>query len=152
MDALSFLEGSYSVNVEAWTQRGSWYPMGNTSSTIEFVSPNLLREQITYERIYRISLKREFAYSENSGSYFVSEYNDLTTAISLYSGNLSDTTFVFDDTSVQIGEMNEENPEHSRYVINNIETEGFILERHISSDKGETWNPRDRFTYLRIEE
>jgi hypothetical protein len=151
MDALAFLEGTYEVTVEAWTRRGSWYPMGSSTSTIAFVSPNLLQEQITYERIYSVYKKREFAFNENSGNYLVSEYNDLTTALSFYSGDLTDSLFVFDDTSVVLSNRTENISEHARYVISNIDPGGFTLERHTSTDGGETWGPRDRFTYVKTD-
>lgn len=148
MNVLKRLEGEWDVKVEAYTRTGTWYPMGTTTSSISFESANLLREKITYDRIYRISKAIAYTWHETSGRYRVSVYNGLETSLNLYEGNmLGDTAFVFDDLHIQYPADSTGVREHLQYFIHFGEGEGFVTVRKSSADKGKTWIPKDQFTY-----
>lgn len=149
MENIAFLQGTWDVAVEAWTRMGTWYTMGATKSTIDFISPNMLQEKITYERVFLISKIRNFSYNEAGGNYRVSEYDEPTTVLSVFEGVLTDTSFVFDDTKIQYSGGEPDVSPKTRYVVSMDEEDGFVIERLGSTDGGETWGPRDRFTYTR---
>jgi hypothetical protein len=152
MEELSFLQGHWDVTVEVMTRRGTWYPMDSTTSIIEFVAQNMLQERITYERVFLISRSRSYTYNEAGKNFRVAEYDDLTTTLSLFEGVLSDTAFVFDDAGIRYGDPEPEGRTLTQYVAGQITVDGFVLERNVSTDAGETWQPRDRFTYKRQRE
>jgi hypothetical protein len=110
-----------------------------------------LQEAITYDRIYRTSRIRHFSYNEATG-YLVSEYNDLTTALTMMEGTLTDTAFVFEETDSEIVDPETESIQLTRFVIGPLEGDDFVMERLISMDDGATWMARDRFKYTRREE
>ena len=149
IEKLEFLVGDWDVKVQAWTRRGTWYDFGTTTSAFHFADLNLLQENITYERNFRISKTINYTYNEPNGNYRISVFNDLATTMDIYEGNLTDTSFVFDNAKINFGDKNDEGKEYIQYSIYNIEKDSFILERKNSTDKGETWNPRDKFTYTR---
>jgi hypothetical protein len=152
MSKFEFLEGKWDVNVKAWTPRGTWYDLGNTTSAFEFVSPNMLQEKITYERIFLISRTTNYTWNESGDNYRISVFNDLSSSLDFYEGAFNDTAFIFDDSNITFGDVAEEDNPINRYIIYNIEKDGFIMERKVSTDDGENWGPRDKFTYTRREE
>jgi len=151
MKKLEFMQGEWNVKVEAFTRRGTWYNLGNTTSSVQFASTNLLQENITYERIFRFTKMLNYAYNDAGKNYRVSMYDDLSTSITMYEGQLNDTAFVFDDTQISYG-TDQPMDEHTQYTIHSKSNNGFILERKNSTDNGATWNPKDRFTYTRKNE
>ena len=149
MEDLGFLEGDWNVTLEIMTRRGTWYTMGTTTSSIAFISQNMLQEQITYERVFLISKTRNFTYSDAGENYRISEYDDLTTSLDVFEGIINDTSFVFDDVSSQFNSKGSDDTPNVRYVVSRGDKDSFVLERSVSADAGETWGPRDRFTYTR---
>jgi len=152
MKKLEFLEGEWDVKVEAWTRRGTWYAFGTTTSSLNFASTNMLQENISYDRIFHVSKTVNYTYNESGKNYRISIFNDLSSSLNVFEGIFTDTAFVFDDTKISFGDVNEEANEYTQYSIIKIENEGLIIERKSSMDKGETWNPKDRFTYTRRKE
>jgi len=151
MDKLAFLEGSWEVIPEVLTRKGTWYPLGRTTSSISFVSTNLLEEEVTFERIFRITKRRQFAFNENTG-YRVSEYDALATSLTLYDANLSDTAFIFREAGTGDGESGTVTGSIERYTISPVEGDSFVLERQVSQDGGTSWTAQDRFKYARRSE
>ncbi len=151
MKKLAFMEGEWDVSLEVMTRRGTWYPMGSTTSSFTFPSLNLLQEEITYDRIYRTSRVRQFSYNEATG-YRVSQYNDLTTSLTLMDGTLNDTAFVFEELDSEVVDPETESIQMTRYTISPLEGDSFVMERLISADEGSTWMARDRFQYTRRKE
>lgn len=149
---LAFLEGEWDVKVDAWTRRGTWYDMGSTTSSIQFVSTNMLQEKISYERIYQISKIINYTYNESGENYRISEFDDLSSSLSVYNGRFTDTSFVYDNSKISYGDTLTEDIPYIQFSITNIEKDSFLIERKNSLDKGKTWNPRDKFTYTRKEE
>lgn len=147
---LDFLEGEWNVLVEAWTRRGAWYNMGYTTSSIQFTSINMLQENITYERTFLISKIIDYTYNESSDNYRISMYNDLSSSLSFFEGEFNDTSFVFDDTNIKFGENEPEGNRNFQYVIRQFEMDSLSVERNVSTNGGDTWDPRDRFTYTRL--
>ncbi len=110
----------------------------------------MLQESITYDRIYRTSRNRQYSFNEATG-YRVAQYNDLTTALSLFEGALSDTAFVFEEKESNIVDPETESVQLTRYVISPLGGDAFVMERQVSTDEGTTWMPRDRFRHVRKE-
>lgn len=151
INKLSFLVGEWDVKVEAWTRRGTWYDMGNTTSSIHFVSTNMLQENISYERTFQISKMINYAFNESSEDYRISVFDDLSSSINIFQGGFSDTNFVYDNTRISFGDSINEGNVYFQFSIGNIEKDSFIIESKNSTDEGKTWSPRDKFTYTRKE-
>lgn len=122
------------------------------TSDLYLASTNMLQENISYDRIFHISKTVNYTYNQSSENYRISVFNDLSSSFNVFEGGFTDTTFVFDDTKIIFGDTINEGSEHIQYSISNIEKDSFIIERKSSMDKGETWNPKDKFTYTRKEE
>ncbi len=152
IEKLMFLQGEWDVKVQVWTRRGTWYDLGKTTSSFQFTSTNMLQENISYDRIFHISKTVNYTYNESSENYRISVFNDLSSSFNVYEGEFNDTAFVFDDTKIIFGDTIKEGNEHIQYSINKIGKDSLIIERKSSMDKGETWNPKDKFTYTRREE
>ena len=152
IDKLTFMQGEWNVKVEAWTRRGTWYDMGNTTSSISFASTNMLQENITYERTFQISKTLNYSYNELSENYRISVFDDLSSSINIFQGGFIDTSFIYDDTRISFGDSINEGNAYFQFSISNIKKDSFIIERKNSTDGGKTWNPRDKFTYTRKEE
>jgi hypothetical protein len=152
MTKFEFLAGDWDVNVKAWTPRGTWYDLGNTTSSFNFVSTNMLQEEISYNRIYLINKLSSFTYYEPDDNYRVSIYNDLSNALTMFVGTFNDTAFIFDNAQITYGNDSLNTQPANQYIIYNIEDNGFILERNVSRDQGKSWRPADLFTYTRKEE
>jgi len=152
MKKLDFLIGDWDVNVKTWTPRGSWYDLGNTTSSFHLASPNMLQENIAYERIFLFSKVISYTYNDSRDNYRISEYNELSTSMNVYEGNFSDTAFIYDNTKVIFGDTLSAATGHFQYSIYNMENDGFVIERKRSPDNGTTWEPGDKFTYTRSEE
>jgi len=145
INKLGFLIGDWDVEIETWTGR-DWYKLGKSTSEITFVSKNMLQEKLSYERIFPVSKWVTYTYSEKHKKYMVSVFNDLPSTQLFFTGSLNDSTFVFDNTEIDIGK--EEKKDLIRYEVSNIEENSFTLELKRSMD-GSTWNPGDRFVYAR---
>lgn len=151
MMELEFLQGEWEVKVEAWTRSGTWYDLGSTTSSIHFDRTNILQEKIAYERIFAISKTVYYTYNEAAANYRISVFDDLSFSFEVYEGELHDTAFVFNDTQVVFSNAQAEGTPHTQYFISPIDKNNFTLEIQTSLDNGTTWNPKDRFTYLRRE-
>lgn len=145
LDPLAFMKGDWEVQLEVMTRRGTWYNIGNTTSTIRFVSPILLEETISYERILPITKITSYSYHDASKKYRINVFNDLSGTLEPYEGSFTDSTFVFDNLGIRFG--NFELPSYDRVEIKKTVEGGFIMTMLTSGDKGKTWNPTDRFSY-----
>jgi hypothetical protein len=149
MKMLEFMEGEWEVQIEVWTRRGSWYNLGNTHSSIDFASINLLQENITYERIFSITKQLNYTYNEQSKNYRISVFNDLNSNLRIFEGTFNDTSFVYNDVNIHYANTTDDESIHIQYEILKNEDGGFSIIRSQSTDKGESWSPSDRFIYSR---
>lgn len=152
MEKFAFLEGDWDVNLQVWSRRQMWYDLGTTTSKFHFPSTNLLEEDMTYERNFAISRTMSFVYNDSGKNYRVAIFDDLSSNFTLFEGTWGDSSFVFDDTKIMYGDDKAENKEYTQYSIYLIEEDSFIIECKISNDKGETWKPKDMFSYTRRKE
>jgi len=146
---LAFLEGEWDVKQEIWTRRRSWYPVTNTTSSINFSSTNLLQENMDYKQdfYYAASKKVDFSYHKKTKKYRLAVFNDLNSTIDILEGNFNDSSFVANNSEITFGD--DESKNYVQYVIANIKEDGFIIEEKTSQDKGKTWKPGVKFTYTR---
>jgi len=148
MKKLAFLEGDWDVQIAVMTRRGTWYPLGNTTSNIEYGATNMLEENISYEMNFPVNMKINYIYSESTGKYRLSVFNDLESSINILEGESIDTAMVVDDLNVSYGQ-NVPSTGNVQLSFNNIQKDGFTVLRKISRDKGKTWMPRGKLIYTR---
>jgi len=144
---LAFLEGKWDVKFYVSWQ-GRWYPLGNTVSEIKFASTNLLQEKIEYGIQSKII---NYTYNSSTKKYRLSVFNGLTSNIEMFEGNFTDSSFTVENTNISYGDSTQ-NSASSQIIFSKIEKDGFTLETKHSNDKGKTWNPGDKFTYIRKKE
>jgi len=148
MKDLEFMLGEWDVKVQTWSRRGTWFDLPQATSSIQYSSVNLLQENITYQRMFKISKVLNYSYNDNSKSYLLTVYNDLSTAHDFYKGKVSDTAITF--INVDINTNTEETPSGlTKYTISETDEGGFVIETGRSADEGKTWNPGDKFIYTR---
>jgi hypothetical protein len=148
--ALGFLEGDWDVTVEVMTGRGSWYPLGNTRAHIRFASSTQLEENISYDRILPVHKNTRFTFHDASQKYRVGEFNEISAALEIYEGVLTDSSFVYDNTGIQY--KNLESSIDNKVELKFNDPDSFIATHYRSGDEGKTWQPTDRFSYTRIKE
>jgi len=142
---LAFLKGNWDVKMEVWTRRGTWHPIGQTVSNIDFTANNILQEKIKLERTFPIDVTLSYTFNETCGKYRISLLDDLSSTFEVFEGDFSDQDFVFDNSA-------EKKETYTQFSLSAITDEGFILMRKISRDQGKTWQQRDKFSYTRCKE
>ena len=145
---LAFLTGEWNVAVEVWTRRGTWYLLDKTTSSIKFEGTNLLVEKICYDNYFVQDKIISFTYNQPTENYRITIFDDFSSAIDIYTGNFSDNSFIFSNSTYNLNNEPEERM-LTQYVINNITENGFVLEIQNSTDKGATWNPSEKLTYTK---
>lgn len=141
-------EGNWDVKLDVWTRRQTWYNIATTTSIFDEVARNLMQENISYENTYRQTEIRNLIYSEATGKYILSIYNDFDFGINIYEGQVVDSVLILDNKNTGIGDANQ-SPRKVQYTYTFISKDNFILEKKVSADKGETWRPQLKFTYSR---
>jgi hypothetical protein len=146
---LAFIEGKWDVKQEIWTRRGSWYPVGTSTSVIEFTSSNLLEENVDFKQdfYFAATKKINFSYHEKTKKYRLTVFNDLNSSIELLEGEFNDSSFVADNSKISFGE--DETKQYLQYVISDIKKDSFVVEEKSSQDKGKTWNAGVKYIYTR---
>lgn len=148
MKKLASLEGKWDVAVEAMNRAGNWQVMSKTSSTITFDPANLLHETIAYDVILPYMKVTSISYNDQTDTYWFSIFNDLSGSSEILTGKLSEEGLVADDVNIQIGNEEKQGP-NFQIKFENIREDGFTVVKTTSTDKGETWVPRLKFTYTR---
>lgn len=149
---LKFLEGEWDVNFEVFTRRGTWYPLGSYPSKIDFSGNNILRENITYERVTPITKTIFYTFSSVSNKYEIAVIDDNSSTANLYKGGFNDTMLVVDNAKILLADSIQENARFEQYCIYRIKDDSFIIEVKRSRDQGATWQNGDKFTYTRKKE
>lgn len=149
---LAFMQGKWDVKVEAWTRKGTWYPLGQTQSNIEFSTTNILQEKIRYERNFPKNMIINYTYNESSGKYRISVLDDFSSSFEVYEGDFSDQNFIFDNTGISFGASNEKESTYTQFSLGDIQDNSFSLIRKVSRDQGKTWKQKDKFTYTRSQQ
>jgi len=146
---LVFMQGKWDVKVEAWTRKGTWYPLGQTHSNIKFSTTNVLQEKIKLERYFPRNMTINYTYNESSGKYRISVLDDFSSSFEVFEGEFSDQNFIFDNTGISYGAPDEKGGEYTQFSLGDIQDNGFSLIRKVSRDQGKTWKQKDKFTYTR---
>lgn len=146
---LSFMVGEWNVKVEGWSGRGNrWYPMDETSSEIEFDANNMIEEEISFTAGFVMPITSLYSYHAGSEKYRVAMYNDFSSEMDMFIGQMNDTAFIADNTTVKYGD--EESTEaFGKVIISPKDKDQFVVEIFNSSDEGATWNAGQRLTYTR---
>jgi len=146
---LGFMAGSWQVVVEALTRRGDFMTTDTTRSEIDFVpNKNLLVENMTYTVVYRTDRIMSWTYHDETAKYRASVFNDFYSVMNMFQGDFAGDSLVVSNEAIRYGEDHQ--PDRStRYVYKDISDDGFLLELQLSTDGGETWITRQKFTYTR---
>ncbi|NPD45081.1 hypothetical protein [Lentimicrobium sp. S6] len=149
MEALSFMKGSWDVEVQGWSGRANkWYPMDATTSTIKYAANNMLEEKIRYKTDFVIPIVSQYSYHAGSGKYRVCVYNDFSGETEMFIGQISDSTFTADNTKMIYGGMQDPQA-FGKVTITPEDSDHFNVLIENSFDKGENWNPGNKLIYTR---
>ncbi|MFA8436625.1 MAG: hypothetical protein ACEPOZ_19115 [Marinifilaceae bacterium] len=150
IEKLGFLQGDWDVKWEIWwNRRNTWYPIGATSSHIDFVKTNVLQETIRLERGLARTKTINYTYNDERGKFRVAEFDDLSYSFKVYEGDFNDKGFEMTDLGIQYGSDKGVSNEYTQYCISSIDKDHFTIEVQTSRDKGKTWKPSDKFSYTR---
>ncbi len=149
MEALRFMEGEWEVEVQGWSGRANrWYPMDITSSKIEYSANNMLEENITYKANFVMPITSQYSFHTGSNKYRVCVYNDFSGETEMFIGQMSDSTFVADNTKMIYG--GSQDPQaFGKVTITKQDEEHFNVLIENSFDKGETWKSGNQLIYTR---
>jgi len=151
MEKIAFLVGNWEVKVEGWSGRANrWYPMGETTSEIEFDANNMIEEEISITANFVIPMTVLYSYHAKSGKYRLAMYNDFSSEMNMFLGQMNDTAFMADNLNVSYGEEMSEQA-FGKVMITPVDKDHFTVEIQNSFDKGETWNAGQRLSYSRKE-
>ncbi len=148
MKWLSFMEGNWDVKVDVMTRRGTWYTFDSTTSQIVWNATNMLEEKINYDLTLTQNLIIEYTYNSAAEKYVISKYNGFSSDIQLFEGNFNDTSFVVQNININYGDSAFIDT-YSQINIYNIEQDSYTVEIRVSQDKGVTWSPRQKLSYVR---
>lgn len=152
MSDLAFLEGEWKVNVEMWYARANrWYLVDRTTSGIEFQSTNLLKEEIRYNNIFVRNKLIHYSIYTPDNNYRITVYDAFNSNIEVYSGELNDSSFVFDNLSAHPTDTLGTIP-LSKYEWKRITGDSLVLSIHESYDAAKNWSPVEKLTYVRKKE
>ncbi|MEN8120148.1 MAG: hypothetical protein ABFS35_07365 [Bacteroidota bacterium] len=151
IEKLAFLAGKWDIKCNIWFPGYGWYPVDSTVSEIKFVSTNLLHEEIEYDAILPQSKKTNYTYNSSTKKYRLSVFNRLSSNIEVFEGDFTDSSFTVENTNISYGDTTV-NRSFSQIIYSKLEKDSFILEIKNSNDKGKTWNPSDKFIYIRRKE
>lgn len=147
---LEFMTGDWDVKVNVWSaRRNDWFNIGSSSSTIEFASKNMLKENISYEQSFAITKIASYTYSQSTGKYRLAVFNDLYSEIDVYEGSFKDGELILDNSNISFGKE-KEGEQKIQYIISPAEDGSFSIIMKNSTDGGVTWNPNEKFTYTRM--
>ncbi|MBC8321584.1 MAG: DUF1579 family protein [Bacteroidetes bacterium] len=146
---LTFMVGEWDVKVEAWSERRKrWYTADSTISTINFIATNLLQEKINYEVFFVQSKIINYTYNSATKKYRITVFNGFSSDVEVLEGNFTDSTFIAENTNISYGDSTQKIA-FSQITISEIKQNSFVLEIMNSNDKGNTWNPGVKLTYIR---
>lgn len=148
---LAFMEGEWDVKVEMMTRRGTWYNIDNTISNISWQATNMLQEKVKYDMTFVQSKIINYTFNSDVEQYQLSVFNGFSSDIQVFEGNFVDTTFTLVSIIISNGDTTRVK-NYSQIVFSNMEEDSFILLIKASRDEGETWSPRQKFTYTRRKE
>lgn len=149
MEKLSFMEGLWDVEVQGWSGRANkWYTMDVTTSEINYAANNLLEEKITYKANFVMPFISQYSFHAASGKYRISVYNDFSGETEMFIGQMSDSTFIADNSHMIYGGI-QNTQAFGKVTISQKDKDHFDVLIENSSDKGETWNPGNKLTYSR---
>ena len=151
INKLAFMEGEWDVKVEMMTRRGTWYNIDNTVSSISWQATNMLQEKIKYDMTFVQSKIINYTFNSDVEQYQLSVFNGFSSDIQIFEGNFVDTTFTLESAIISNGDTTRVK-NYFQIVFSNMEEDSFILVIKASKDEGETWSPRQKFTYTRKKE
>ena len=150
MKKMQVLEGDWDVIVEAMGRAGSWVTVDTTTSCIKFMkNTNLLQEELSYDRFFPMMIKINWTYNTTSKKYMMTAFNSFYSTTGVYEGTVTNDTILFDNTEISFSTTDIEKKRSGRYLVTGIGENGFVIEVSVSTDKGEKWTSRERFTYKR---
>lgn len=149
MEKLSFMEGDWEVEVQGWSGRANkWYPMDVTTSNISYAANNMLEENISYKASFVMPIITQYSFHTGSGKYRICVYNDFSGETEMFIGQMSDSTFIADNTKMIYGGTQDPQA-FGKVTISLEDAEHFNVLIENSLDKGETWSSGNKLNYTR---
>jgi len=144
MKSLEFLEGKWNVSIERMGRRGTMQKVDETVSKCKFKAVNLLQMKFSFDDYYVHDMILYFSYHKDIKKYVVTVFNEFSSAVNVYEGEMADGVFTVDNSNSTKAELDNT---ISQFSIYDIKENAFIIELKRSTDKGETWSPNYKFTF-----
>lgn len=152
MNKLTFLVGNWAVQVELYyAPRNLWYVADNTSSTINFQSVNLLKEEISYNNVFVQNKLIYYSYYSPDKNYRMTNYNVFDSNIEVFSGDFNDSAFVFNTVILPTLDTSSITM-LTQYHLQKITNDSLVLSISGSDNHGESWTQQEKLTYARKKE
>ncbi len=157
MERLRTLAGRWRVNIESrddpavHPERPKVWQINETVSVIERrFDGSFLEEDIAVATPRPRRVRRQFTYDRFRDVFRIAYFDTFTNHLDVLEGQMTDGRLIVSnrdtDTTTQIYAQTF----HTREIVHEIQPDSFRLDREISVDGGNTWQPDIRFTYTRM--
>lgn len=143
------LKGEWNLEVEMMTRSGQWRTIDNSSATFGFTPDGRLQGQLAYDVAFPVHATMCLSYNHQLAKYQLSVFSEMFATTDLYTGNFEDATLVLDDLYAMATVETESRTSLTRYTLSMPDNGRFVIERHRSTDKGETWMALERIHFTR---
>lgn len=146
MAKLAFMEGDWIVEIEEVDANGEYDKPYIRETLITYAATNLLQATMTHENKNK---SINYSYNPENGNYRIICFNEITSSIDIFQGKMQDSILVAEDTNIDFGNETPGTRTYIQKTVTKINYNKFLVEHKISKDKGTTWLPETRFTYIR---
>ncbi|MDY7093266.1 MAG: hypothetical protein SX243_09870 [Acidobacteriota bacterium] len=151
MESLAWLEGSWQVQMESRpAERAPWSSATIPTTVASEFHGTLLRHRMDrFDGTFEHGEERTLTYDRFRESYVLTVFDQLTNHSQRLVGKLEDGVLTLSDQETDSAAIFGGFPTYTRLVFRDLSPEGFVIERHQSSDEGETWALLGRETFTR---
>ncbi len=157
MDSLQTLAGRWQVRIESRDDPAvhpertrSWQEHETVSVIHRRFEGSMLEEDITVTTARARRVRRQFTYDRFREVFRVAYFDTFTRHLDILEGQLKEGRLVVSDLETGTPTRVYAQTIHTREILHDIEPDSFRLDREISVDGGNTWQPDIRFTYTRM--
>jgi hypothetical protein len=154
MESLAWLAGSWQVQIESRpAERAPWSSVTVPTTVASEFHGTLLRHRIDrFDGTFEHGEDRTLTYDRFRESYVLTVFDQLTNHSQRLVGKLEDGVLTLSDQETNSAVALGGNPTYTRLVFRDLSPDGFVIERHESSDEGETWALLGQETFKRSRE
>lgn len=141
MEELAWLEGTWQVSLESRpAERAPWSPSHAVTIVSSAFGGTQLRHLIgRSDGVFEHLEERTLTYDRFRESYVLTVFDQLTNHSQRLVGKLEDGVLTLSDQATDSAAILGAAPTLTRLVFRDLSPNAFVIERHESSDAGETW-------------